>query len=132
MSSNQDIIDYNAQQHEEFAKICTLLMDEINTALPKATSKLYHANPVWFIDENPIVGYDVASDHVNLLFWSGQSFEDELLADKGSFKAAGTSYNIVEDVDIKTLQEWLKKSKLIQWDYKNIVRNKGELHKLSD
>lgn len=30
--------------------------------------------PVWFLDGNLIVGYDILKDGVRLLFWSGLSF----------------------------------------------------------
>lgn len=29
------------------------------------------------------------------------------------------------------LKRWLKKAQTIQWDYKNIVRNKGRLERLT-
>ncbi|HUC20486.1 MAG TPA: hypothetical protein VMR98_03270 [Candidatus Polarisedimenticolaceae bacterium] len=69
--NNADIAIYNDTQPEKLGEICQLLMDEVISALPEAAAKIYHANPVWFINENPIVGYDDAPNHVNLLFWSG-------------------------------------------------------------
>jgi hypothetical protein len=33
-------------------------------------------------------------------------------------------------VDIKQLQRWLKESRDVQWDYKNIVKRKGRLERL--
>ena len=59
------------------------------------------------------------------------SFDEPGLAAKGKFKAAGTSYNQVSDVDIQLLRGWLEKSKSIQWDYKNLRRNNDELHKIT-
>jgi hypothetical protein len=41
------------------------------------------------------------------------------------FKAAEARYTSVENVNTKDLKRWLKKSKDIQWDYKNIVKRKG-------
>jgi len=126
MNSNE-LIDYNNRQSDEQKRICEILMSEITTALPEATSKLYHASPVWFIDGNPIVGYNVNKGYVQLLFWSGQSFGDSRLRPQGKFKAAGVSYGVIEALNIYTLRAWLKKSATIQWDYKNLVSRGGEL-----
>jgi hypothetical protein len=129
----QEIIDYNKNQSTDIQKICQKLMDEINNSFGEAaTSKLYHRNPAWFLDGNPIVGYyvPVKNDHVKIMFWSGQSFTEPGLEVEGSFKAATTSYHSVEDIDVDQLKRWLDESKVIQWDYKNIVKNKGVLHKI--
>jgi len=122
---NNDIIAYNERQPAQFKQICEHLMKEVIAALPKATSKLYHANPVWFIDDNPIVGYDITADHVNILFWSGQSFDTPGLSPKGKSKAAGTFYKKADQIDAAQLKAWLKESKTIQWNYKDIRKNNG-------
>ena len=129
MTKNNDITAYNTRQSTTLKVICDLLLREINENLSSATAKLYHANPVWFINENPIVGYDVADDHVNLLFWSGQSFDTAGLKASGKFKAAGTSYTDVEDIDLDQLRTWLKESQTTQWNYKDLRENNGELLK---
>lgn len=67
---------------------------------------------------------------MRLLFWSGQSFEEDGLAPEGSFKAAEARYTEADQVKTKDLKRWLKKSKTIQWDYKNIVKRKGKLERL--
>lgn len=128
-----EIIDYNKTQPVDLQKICQILMDEFNSSLDEATSKLFHRNPAWFLDGNPIVAYYVpaSKNHVKIMFWSGQSFDEPELEVEGSFKAAIKSYKSVEDIDIDQLKRWLEKSKLIQWDYKNIVKNRGVLSKLS-
>jgi hypothetical protein len=64
------------------------------------------------------------------LFWSGQSFDEPGLQPEGSFKAAEARYTSVEQINTSTLKRWLKKSKQIQWDYKNIVKRKGVLERL--
>jgi len=125
-----EIISYNQNQTDTFRAICELLMSEINAALPEATSKLYHANPVWFQNDNPIVGYDVASDHVNLLFWSGQSFEQPGLKVVGKFKAAQAQYTEVGAVDVAQLKAWLQEAQTTQWNYRDLRENNGELVKL--
>jgi hypothetical protein len=69
-------------------------------------------------------------DSVRLLFWSGQSFDEEGLQNEGSFKAAEMRYTSSKQIDKSDLQRWLEKSKAIQWDYKNIVKRKGKLERL--
>jgi hypothetical protein len=96
----------------------------------EAENKIWHAHPVWFLDGNPIVGYHKLKDCIRLLFWSGQSFDEEGLQKEGSFKAAEARYTTAEDINLKDLKRWLKKSKEIQWDYKNIVKRKGKLKRL--
>ena len=125
-----DTIAYNQKQSEEDRAICDLLAETINKALPKAENKIWHAHPVWFLDGNPIVGYSKLKDAVRLLFWSGQSFEEEGLQHEGKFKAAEARYTKLEEVDTKTLKRWLKKSINIQWDYKNLVKRRGVLERL--
>lgn len=127
---NKDIKAYNNAQTAENKKICHLLSQEIDSNLPEAENKIWHAHPVWFLDGNPVVGYSKLKDCVRLLFWSGQSFEEEGLQKEGSFKAAEARYTSVEQVNTKDLKRWLKKSKEIQWDYKNIVKRKGKLERL--
>lgn len=51
------IDDFNAAQNDEETLICVSLMCEINSALTKAESKIWHGHPVWFLEGNPIVGY---------------------------------------------------------------------------
>ncbi len=127
---NKDILSYNKEQSRTDKAICDLLMQEIDKNLPKAESKIWHRHPVWFLDGNPVVGYSKLKDSVRLLFWSGQTFEEEELQPEGSFKAAERRYTSAEEVNTRTLKRWLKKAESIQWDYKNIVKRKGELVRL--
>jgi hypothetical protein len=127
---NKDIQAYNDSQLSEDRQICNLLAQEIYRAYPKAENKIWHAHPVWFLDGNPIVGYSKLKNSVRLLFWSGQSFEEEGLLPEGTFKAAEARYTKSDQVNIKDLKRWLKKAKIIQWDYKNIVKRKGVLERL--
>ena len=121
---------YNEAQAPSDRAICRLLAEQIDRLLPEAESKVWHAHPVWFLEGNPIVGYSKLKNCVRLLFWSGQSFEEEGLLPEGSFKAAEARYTSAEDVNTKDLKHWLKKAKTIQWDYKNIVKRKGKLERL--
>ncbi|MDQ8013153.1 MAG: DUF1801 domain-containing protein [Flavobacterium nitrogenifigens] len=124
------IQDYNDSQTAENKEICNLLYDIINKNLTEAENKIWHAHPVWFLDGNPIVGYSKLKDSVRLLFWSGQSFEEEKLQNEGSFKAAEKRYTNIDQINEEDLKRWLKKSREIQWDYKNIVKRKGQLLRL--
>lgn len=45
---NNEIDQYNALQTEENRNICIRLMNEINSSLTNAESKIWHGNPVWF------------------------------------------------------------------------------------
>ena len=95
---NKDIKAYNNRQLLAEKEVCNLLSAIIGDQLPESTSKIWHANPVWFLDANP--------------------------------KDASIFYNNAEEINSEDLIRWLQKSKEIQWDYKNIVKNKGRLLKL--
>ena len=127
---HSDTKKYNEAQAPTDRAICQLLAEQIDRNLPEAESKIWHAHPVWFLDGNPIVGYSKLKDSVRLLFWSGQSFEEEGLTKEGGFKAAEVRYTGADHVDTETLQRWLAKARDIQWDYKNVTRRKGRLQRL--
>jgi len=127
-----DIKLYNAAQSGESKKICKKLNEVLAQELKKAESKVWHGSPVWFLDGNPIAGYAVRKHSVQLLFWSGQSFVESGLKPEGSFKAAEMCYTKSEDIKITALRGWLKQAKRIQWDYKNIVKNRGKLNKIGN
>lgn len=129
MIINGEIEKYNALQTESDQMICNKLMSTINSSLPLAESKIWHGSPVWFINGNPIVGYGKQKSDIQLLFWSGASFEEDLRP-IGKFKAADVRYNDVAEINIEDLTRWLQKSKEIQWDYKNIVQRQGVLARL--
>jgi hypothetical protein len=128
---NEDIQAYHDKQTKVDKEICDLLATTIDRELPKSENKIWHAHPVWFLDGNPIVGYSKQKAGWRLMFWSGAGFEDDKLAVAGKkFKDASIICNTVEQINTKDLKRWLKKSKSIQWDYKNIVKRKGKLVRL--
>ena len=128
---NKDIKAYNDKQAPGDKEICNHLAALLDTGLPEAESKIWHAHPVWFLDGNPIAGYSKQKPGIRLMFWSGADFEEEALDVKGEkFKDASVFYNDVADVRPNDLKRWLKKSREIQWDYKNIVKRKGVLERL--
>lgn len=121
---------YNQAQAPSDRAVCQLLAEEIDRNLPEAENKVWHGHPVWFLDGNPIVGYSKLKDSVRLLFWSGQSFEEDGLEKEGKFKAAEARYTAADQVDTERLERWLAEARDIQWDYKNLVRRKGRLERL--
>ena len=131
MTKDATIHAYNALQIAHAKEICDFLELTINKHLVGSTSKIWHRGPVWFVDENPVVGYWVRKNNeVQLLFWSGQSFDEEDLHPEGTFKAAEIKYTDVQQIKITNLKRWLEKAKDIQWDYKNIVKRKGVLERI--
>lgn len=129
MNPNVDV--YNNSQSAEDQLICDLLAKEINLRLPEAENKIWHAHPVWFLEGNPIVGYSKQKRGIRLMFWSGKSFEEQKLNVMGNkFQDASIFYNSVEEIDVMNLENWLRKSREIQWNYKNIVKQKGILIRL--
>ena len=127
---NKDIQSYNNAQAPEDKAACEVLATIINEALPEKESKVWHRHPVWFLEANPIVGYSKLKDSIQLLFWSGQSFDEKDLGTEGTFKAAQIRYTRSDQINTEDLRRWLNKAKKIQWDYKNIVKRKGVLLKL--
>ena len=125
-----DTLAYNDALTPADKAICDLLAAEIDRALADAENRIWHRNPVWFLDGNPVAGYDKLKHCVRLLFWSGQSFDEDGLKNEGSFKAAEARYIDVAQVDVEALQRWLGKARDIQWDYQNIVKRKGNLERL--
>src|SRR5262245_13230373 len=71
---------------------CDLLRELIDTALPGATSRVWHGSPVWFLGENPVVGYNATAKGVNLLFWNGQAFDEAGLQPVGKYRAAQAKF----------------------------------------
>lgn len=130
---NQDIQNYNSAQANPIdQKICQQLMEIIDANLKFSESKIWHAHPVWFINDNPIVGYSKLKGGVRLMFWSGADFDEQgLTPGSGKFKDASILYTSKDEISEIDLKRWLKKSEKIQWDYKNIVKRKGQLEKLS-
>ena len=126
-----EIQNYNNALSEEYKAISDQLAEIILKNLPEAGNKIWHSHPVWFLDGNPIVGYDKLKNGMRLMFWSGASFEEnQLKAGTGKFKDASKTYVSINEINIEDIERWLQKSKEIQWDYKNIVKRKGVLERL--
>ena len=128
---NPEILTYNQQFSLEDREIVEKLAKIINENLPEAENKIWHSHPVWFLEGNPIVGYSKQKAGMRLMFWSGKSFEDEKLNILGGkFQDASIFFNSVEEINENDLKKWLQKSQEIQWDYKNIVKRKGQFLRL--
>lgn len=127
-----EIQTYNDNQESQDKEICDILAKEIDHNLPEAECKIWHAHPVWFLDGNPVVGYSKLKDCIRLMFWSGASFDEtQLKINTGKFKDASIRYTLPGQVNPGDLKQWLAKSREIQWDYKNLVKRKGKLERLS-
>lgn len=125
------ILCYNESLESCYKDVCDILAEEIDCGLPGAESRIWHAHPVWFLDDNPIVGYSKQKLGIRLMFWSGADFAESGLNVVGKkFKDASIFFNDASEIKKSTLRRWLKKAKAIQWDYKNIVRRKGKLERL--
>lgn len=129
---NPDIKAFNeAQATVEEQQICESLATTIYERLPGAESKIWHRHPVWFLKENPIVGYSKLKAGIRLMFWSGASFDEEKLnPGTGKFKDASVIFTHPDQINLNDIKRWIKKSKTIQWDYKNVAKRKGTLVRL--
>ncbi|MFV8464757.1 DUF1801 domain-containing protein [Flavobacterium sp. LB1P62] len=128
---NEEIKRYNDKLTSDCKTICNLLAQTIDNVLTEAESKIWHGHPVWFLEGNPIVGYSQQKAGLRLMFWSGADFEEDNLKIRGDkFKDASIFFTSVEQINPKDLKRCLKKSRDIQWDYKNIVKRKGQLLRL--
>jgi hypothetical protein len=129
---HQAISAYNAQQTPAERAVFTLLANEIDAGLPDAESKIWHGHPVWFLDGNPTVGYSKQKPGIRLMFWSGADFGEPGLNVVGAkFKDASVFFAGVEAINTTDLRRWLTSARAIQWDYKNIVKRKGRLERLT-
>ena len=58
MPIHKDILAYNADQSAGDKRICDALAKAIDKHLKNAECKIWHRHPVWFLEGNPIVGYN--------------------------------------------------------------------------
>ncbi len=132
MAISPDIRAYNDGLQGVDRQIADALLTAISRELPEAENKVWHAHPVWFLEGNPLVGYDRLKDCLRLFFWSGQSFDEPGLAPSGTFKAAEKRYTSVEQIDEAEVERWLAKARDIQWNYRDIRRNRGAMVPLTE
>lgn len=127
-----EIAAWIASQLPEVRAVCEVLCASIETSLSGAKGKVWHGSPVWFLDGNPVVGFASRKNGVQLLFWSGRSFDTPGLAPEGKFMAAHTYYKAADEIESVALGHWLAEAAVRQWDYENIVKRRGVLHKRGD
>lgn len=120
--SSDAIARYSASLSPGLKAICRALRARIDEGLPRATSRIWHAMPVWFVGESPVAGFKAAAGQVTLLFWNGQAFDDPTLIPAGKFKAAQIKYQDAAQIDAKKLRQWLKKAGTMIWDIKSVRR----------
>ncbi len=118
LNGDDRIAAYSEAQSRPFRTICDTLRELIDTVLPKASAKVWHGSPVWFIDDNPVVGYSATAKSVNLLFWNGQAFDEPALKSVGKYQAAQAVFRDAAELDLTTLRRWLKKAKADVFDSK--------------
>jgi hypothetical protein len=122
------VAEYNEQLAPEFRDLAEQLTKLFTKQVPQAEAKVWHGHPVWFIDGNPVFGYSLKKADLEVLFWSGKSFEKAGLKPIGKFQAAGISISTKSDVE--SLKDWLQEAVAIQWDYKNLPKKRA-LEKLT-
>ena len=132
-SGGPDAVDpiavYSKALSPALQAICETLRRLIDTAIPKATSKVWHGSPVWFIEDNPVVGYNATAKSVKLLFWNGRAFDEPDLLPVGKYGAAQAVFNDANPVDPKMVRRWLNKAKSDVFDsrafFKKMREGKG-------
>lgn len=126
---NPEVLSYNESiEQPDLRDVCDTLAAEISKHLKGGLPKIWYKIPVWFIGENPVVGYSVTkSKGINLLFWSGQAFTTPGLEQEGSFKAAQVFYSDASEIDKGLLAKWLQEAHSKIYNYKDIRKNRGKL-----
>jgi len=125
-SGGDSIAAYSKAQLPDFRMMCDHLRALIDTALPKATSKVWHGSPVWFIDDNPVVGYNATARTVNLLFWNGQVVGEGQLKPVGKYGAAQAVFSDAAEIRPSVVRGWLKKAKSDVFDSKAFFKKLRE------
>lgn len=126
-----EIQNYHQAFTTEEKTICELLASTIDSNLAYTENKIWHGHPVWFMEGNPIVGYSKQKKGIRLMFWSGADFDEEILTVRGQkFKDASIFYNSLAEINVDDLKRNLHKAERIQWDYKNLIKRKGQLVRL--
>jgi len=113
---NDAIAAYAQALDPQRTAICNRLRQLIDAGLPNATSKLWHAIPVWFVGQNAVVGYTTRKQGVVLMFWNGKHFDEPDLVHTGSFHVGQIGYDDAAQIDEVKLARWLEKAGTNIWD----------------
>jgi hypothetical protein len=103
--------------------MCNALRELIDSSIAKASCKIWHGSPVWFIDDNPVVGYSATAASVKLLFWNGQAFHEPGLQPVGKYGAAQAVFVDANDIDASLIRRWLKKARSDVFDSKAFFKS---------
>jgi hypothetical protein len=123
---NDPIAEYSEGQQPSLRTICDALRNLTTECIPKAIPRVWHGSPVWFIDDNPVVGYSARAKTVNLLFWNGQAFDEPGLKPVGKHRAAEVAFRAAAEIDTIAIRRWLKKAKA------NVLDSKAYFKKLRE
>jgi hypothetical protein len=123
------IAAYSLAQPPAFRAMCDVLRKLIDAAIPKADSRVWHGSPVWFIDDNPVVGFNATAKTVNLLFWNGQAFDEPDLAPVGKYRAAQAVFRDAAEIDPAVIRRWLKKARSNVFDSRAFFKKLREVKK---
>ena len=118
VSGDDPLAAYARAQPPALRTMCDRLRALIEAALPAATPKVWHGSPVWFLGDNPVVGYNATAKAVNLLFWNGRAFDEAGLQPVGKYRAAQARFSDAAAIDPKAVRRWLKKAKSDVFDSK--------------
>jgi len=124
--SSDPIGAYSRAQPTALRTTCDRLRKLIDAALPKTTSRIWHGSPVWFSDENPVVGYSATAKAISLLFWNGQSLDEPALKPVGKYRAAQVQFGGAAEIDSQVVRRWLKKAGANVFDSKSFFQKLRE------
>jgi hypothetical protein len=128
-SGDGEITAYSQAQSAAFRTLCEQLRKLIEKEIPQATSKAWHGAPVWFLEDNPVVGYTATAKSVNLLFWNGQAFDEAALQPVGKYQAAQAVFREAGEIEPTVVRRWLKKARTDVFDsrgfFKKLREGKG-------
>src|SRR5262245_18708199 len=129
-SGGDSIAAYSQTQPLAFRTMCDRLRELIDQAIPRATSRVWHGSPVWFMDDNPVVGYSTTAKTVNLLFWNGLAFDEPALKPVGKYRAAQAVFGDAAEIDAQVIRRWLKKARSDVFDSKAFFKKLREARKV--
>jgi Domain of unknown function (DU1801) len=116
MSTTDTIDNFADGLDPDLVAVCAKLRETIDKHLPQATSKLWHAIPVWFVGENAVAGYDIRKTGIVLMFWNGQNFKTPGLEASGSFHVGQILYTDPAQIDEALMASWLAEAGTNIWD----------------
>jgi len=126
--SSDAVLEYVSNLPDEWSLVSKRLTEVIYAGLPQATAKVWHRHPVWFDGKNPLTGFSLQKAGLRWMFWSGMSFDEpDLIPGKGRFQDASVFLQPDSVLDPVQTARWLDKAWNLQWNYAEIVRNKGVL-----